>query len=76
MGQENIDSTVLQTLKSISSELRTQKFILRGTQKRIREFKAQEQETRVKIKHLVNKIEWELSLNFKIQNKDNTDFSI
>lgn len=72
MRQNSLDSTVLQTLKAIGQELRTQKFILRGTIKRKKEFEKQEVETRIKIKNLIHKIEWEFSRSSKIQEeKDN-----
>lgn len=70
----NIDQTVLKTLKSIGNELRMQKFILRGTIKRKREFEAQEIETRIKIKNLIHKLEWEMDFNNRLNElKDKKD---
>lgn len=70
---ENIrlDSTAYQTLKALGNELRLQKFILRGTIKRKKEFEHQEVETRKKIHHLMNKVQWELDRQNKINESEN-----
>lgn len=80
MNQIKIDSTVLETLKNLGSTLRMEKFLLKATIKKKNEFIKQENETRARIKGLLNKISWEIDTNSKInkskeENKeDNTAY--
>lgn len=64
---DKFDSTVLETLKSIGNELRTQKFILRANIRKQKELKQKERDTRSRIKNLVNKITWEFDYNKRLK---------
>ena len=62
----NFDGTVLKSLKSLGNTLRTEKFILRAAIQKKHEFAQQEKRSRDKIKNLMQKINWELTLQNEI----------
>lgn len=77
MDEIILDSTAKQTLNLLSNHLRMEKFILRAVLQKRRELEKTEDETRIKIKNLTQKISWEINLASETyrKQKENKDSS-